>query len=1030
MDRPERQRLTDDFVEDSTDVQDCEDGTMGDAKDRPEGKGDFDTVEEKSKESSDELIRPSRSKAIELRKNLLMMDFEWDGNGFPNQGTGKPYKLTASAREIGRLSVGMGVYLTSLQLFIVLALFMTLIIGVPLMAMNATANNFQDTFLLESKTHNQTCLKPWNTNTFVLDFTIGNYCPQSEFSSRFDCPAKCEVGDRQVANNCSKISFSNTPEEGRVACMLTLIGENDTNEFYGPKSIPNAQLILLLFGQLFFLLWMLMLAKTQSVAADQINASIITAGDYSVMVKGLKLDSIENQHVVEFGRHYGEVANASHIATVGKPIELGLLLDTQRKYLEELKLQAKFPHTGCSGFFSKIYLTMIGGFKYGENAVKAMEAVVNATEKQLTEAQKGNLLATGSAIITFNYEEHAKNMLGDHRRSWLGKMIQTITFGMCMVTDAPRIRGRKIAVSRAPEPTDVWWENTWVSKPDQIRRRLISLTLTIIVMAMGAGFQFLLADIGEKARLKRVEQIREDEFGDMATSNSISLQLIPQMMGIVVVLINLVVSIMVYIMSFYERWQTRSDREKWMVVKLSAFYLTNSFMVPVLVQSLQKSRRASWYSKGGLMEQAFYIQLSNAVLPDLITLLDPMERIMSILSRFARSQSMMNTMLMPHHFFLAERYAASVKTLGLALFYMPALPISPLIAALGMSISYMTDKYIALRRTQKPHNLTYRVTSAINRLIRLLPLIQMILMWQLYFHGHSWAKPVFYAGVVMWVLFAVVPFTTLCRWNVTADKADWGTRGLSFTESIGKRARPTQSSLSQDMMDSMTPDAGNLASGAIKLLPEIYIPECPAVCNDGFKEKVLFHFQMPLRPYPPNPEILQGQKLKYGGPENVKPPVCHSKLEDVGYLEEVKEGDVESPHAPLEWPPLPNVTVQNTGPPGEGQSPFSIPEAYPIPSPPANFAHPHMPPPKQVPIQRPPPHVPPSGPSRLMPSLKKQGSFAGVPYYIEAQLLQQSGAPSQAPQAPQSAYPPILYAPPERKQSYKPYYPVILHTKR
>ena len=51
----------------------------------------------------------------------------------------------------------------------------------------------------------------------------------------------------------------------------------------------------------------------------------------------------------------------------------------------------------------------------------------------------------------------------------------------------------------------------------------------------------------------------------------------------------------------------------------------------------------------------------------------------------------------------------------------------------GMIISYWGSKFMALRRCQKPSALGDEVTVAIDLLVRLLPLIQMILMYRLYF---------------------------------------------------------------------------------------------------------------------------------------------------------------------------------------------------------------------------------------------------------------------------------------------------------
>ena len=48
-------------------------------------------------------------------------------------------------------------------------------------------------------------------------------------------------------------------------------------------------------------------------------------------------------------------------------------------------------------------------------------------------------------------------------------------------------------------------------------------------------------------------------------------------------------------------------------------------------------------------------------------------------------------------------------------------------------MTYWGSKLTALRRAQKPSALGDEVTGAINLLVRLLPLVQMILMYRLYF---------------------------------------------------------------------------------------------------------------------------------------------------------------------------------------------------------------------------------------------------------------------------------------------------------
>lgn len=47
----------------------------------------------------------------------------------------------------------------------------------------------------------------------------------------------------------------------------------------------------------------------------------------------------------------------------------------------------------------------------------------------------------------------------------------------------------------------------------------------------------------------------------------------------------------------YERWHTRTSLERWTAVKLTLFFLLNSFAVPVLAAYLS-SNTSSWCAQG------------------------------------------------------------------------------------------------------------------------------------------------------------------------------------------------------------------------------------------------------------------------------------------------------------------------------------------------------------------------------------------------------------------------------------------------
>jgi hypothetical protein len=58
---------------------------------------------------------------------------------------------------------------------------------------------------------------------------------------------------------------------------------------------------------------------------------------------------------------------------------------------------------------------------------------------------------------------------------------------------------------------------------------------------------------------------------------------------------------------------------------------------------------------------------------------------------------MLNRLLEPPPFLLAEQYATSLTKLGVAACWMPVLPISPYIALVGLFLAYWADKIVALR---------------------------------------------------------------------------------------------------------------------------------------------------------------------------------------------------------------------------------------------------------------------------------------------------------------------------------------------
>ena len=88
------------------------------------------------------------------------------------------------------------------------------------------------------------------------------------------------------------------------------------------------------------------------------------------------------------------------------------------------------------------------------------------------------------------------------------------------------------------------------------------------------------------------------------------------------------------------------------MLKLTVVHVINSIIVPAASTSCERTENTAgeclWYAPGGLIEGAFYLQLFNAFLPNVIALADIGGRFKRrVLSRYAQTQEMMDLAMEP-----------------------------------------------------------------------------------------------------------------------------------------------------------------------------------------------------------------------------------------------------------------------------------------------------------------------------------------------------------------------------------------------
>ena len=159
----------------------------------------------------------------------------------------------------------------------------------------------------------------------------------------------------------------------------------------------------------------------------------------------------------------------------------------------------------------------------------------------------------------------------------------------------------------------------------------------------GAGIQYGLAAGAERLREDRyiadIAAGNGDEYAERdAAMKTTRIRIVTILTGIMVVIINFSTMLTVRFLAWYERWTTRTSMERWVLLKLSVSQLINAFAAP-LIAAYVSGNKSGWFVRGGLMEAAFFVQCSNALLPPLVHFLGIGDNFkFYVLAPFARTQ--------------------------------------------------------------------------------------------------------------------------------------------------------------------------------------------------------------------------------------------------------------------------------------------------------------------------------------------------------------------------------------------------------
>lgn len=799
-----------------------------------------------------------RRRALRRAEAMKLKRYQHDEHRRRIPGTGAPFPLRAKTEALGVECPGLGLYFASLPLYVAVLVLLALLTTYNVVS-NYRADNFSQTYQLrdvDQGTH--TCRRDYAVANFVLRGTLGNFCDDVETSDPFYCPAICTVGPQSTP--CVE-----QEEEHQDPCNASppCAGDRQTCccdiELDGAKTkTPSKAQYWIMYASLcVYCAWLILLFHVEKRKAARYRASVVSPVDYTVLVqtRSRRKRQPENRTLYEFFSHYGPVANATLVLQVGKLLE-------KAKRLHKLEIQ----HQEASSAVRERSTC----WRCQRRGIEKLARRILRMKERLEREEAMPLQSKGMAFVSFDQEYHANNCIRDHRITLWDSIL--VLLGR-MEKPGAKFEGQPLEVKQAPDPSDFRWENSDVTKASLLRRRLVSFGIVALIIAGGSVGQFYLESWGTDIRLEINEGFREGSGYD----DSMPLYGLSFVSGLVVVIVNMMSTWAAIRLTPYERWLTKTAEESWLAVKLSLAYLLNAAMMPMLAAN---RRPESIYASGGLAELAVFVQLLNAFMPDLYSILQPDTWLYQELRwRWISTQEKMNELFEPDKFKLSVHYASIVKTLGLAYLYGPILPIGYFIGVIGLCFTYCVDRYVALRLTRMPWRLEDQIGKYARTALWLLAPLQFILAHFVYrFKDQSGWLLVFWLGIATWAAIGALYLGGV--FGVARDRGleDSGTHGLKYDHATQDLVL-TWEALVQEKTAAGGVDGLTDFERIVVSHNDLYTPPLPTTLPPQLTKSVIAHYQPNKVVYPHNETLLPGQRPETGGPHSRPVPVGnHSEV--------------------------------------------------------------------------------------------------------------------------------------------------------
>lgn len=545
-------------------------------------------------------------------------------------------------------------------------------------------------------------------------------------------------------------------------------------------------MILILISYYWFSTW---LVKQE----DRIDDVMTTPADYTVLVTGLKRQFDKEklkEFLVNHGRNDGVKAQ---IIKLNEPIDIAEYVEIVRDmnaikskliYMERyVSERGKLP-TSCCKQDDKVHL---------ERKIAKLASRLASIEAHYG-AGKDSDLRVGQVFVTFATKEDATNVI----ENFAGNTVTRFLWRLCGSGsfDSLLFERKVIKAKRAPEPSDIIWENIGASFWKKWLLRAITTLVTLIVLGICLGMIYG-CTIYRKSINDSYKATDNQSFTDLSKNRMASI-----LPALGVIAINFVLARLIRKFTSYEKMTTFTRFHTLVAVKLTIAQCVNTALLAILVSRDWED----WFLLFGLVVDMTYIFISNTVVGALVSVISPSYILKSIRRCFATRnrflvQGEANALYEGPPVDMAQRYANVTKTLIVVLAYAPIIPLGYLFGMATLLLDYWVDKVLLIRRHARPLRMSGEMSQVMVSMVPWAVMIYAIMNFVfIYKLNQDDSAPAF-----IWMLITIginfLPIGTIfrkfsrkCCWKVQADSASplYEDKAIEFIDDYDRANPVTQ----------------------------------------------------------------------------------------------------------------------------------------------------------------------------------------------------------------------------------------------